>query len=109
MIVLYQKHNNEFVSMISGLPELEESDNKLYLKGGKVIINNLSRIGYKEYPDQSVGLVEGADELDVIPPTLEQLNLRNFTAEELEEKEKGSLIDRIRELEKDVKDLKEKK
>ena len=43
MIVIYFKANNQFIQALKGFPELEERDNKLHFKGGKVIINDTDK------------------------------------------------------------------
>lgn len=90
MIVLYLKGNNQFLQAIKGFPEIEERDNKLYFKGGKVILNDLTRAGYKEYPDQPIEIPtdwdEKTDSVIELPVTLAELGLRDFTSDELLEK-----------------------
>lgn len=86
MIVLYLKANDQFIQAIPGFPEIEERDNKLYFKGGKVILNDLTRAGHREYPDQYFVVPKEMDKEEVISEkavTLTELNLREFTAEEL--------------------------
>lgn len=86
MIVLYLKHNNQFLQTIKGFPEVKEEGNKLLFAGGKVIINDLTKAGYKEYPDQEIDIpTEWDEELEMeveMLVTLEELNLRDFTEEE---------------------------
>jgi len=86
MIVLYLKSNNQFLQAIKGFPEVEERDNRLYFKDGKVIINDLTKAGYKEYPDQEITLLYDDEGMEM-PQTLEQLKLRDFTPNELLEKD----------------------
>lgn len=85
MIVLYLKHNNQFLQAVRGFPQLTEQNNKLYM-GGKVAINDLTKAGYREYPDQEIDIPTEWDEeleMDVeLPVTLEELGLRDFTEEE---------------------------
>jgi len=82
MIVLYLKENNLFLQAIKGFPEVEERDNKLYFKGGKVIVNDLTKVGYREYPDQGFEIPTEYDEetetIVEVPVTLDELNLRGF-------------------------------
>ena len=82
MIVLYLKDNNQFLQAIKGFPEVMEVDNKLCFTNGTVIINDLTKAGYREYPDQmfTIPIDEAGTEL---PITLEELNLRDFTVEDL--------------------------
>lgn len=82
MIVLYLKESNRFLQAIKGFPEVKEEGNKLLLASGKVIINDLTKAGYREYPDQEFELPtewnEELEELVELPITLEELNLRDF-------------------------------
>ena len=93
MIVLYLKHNNRFLQAIKGFPKVKEEGNKLYM-GSKIIINDLTKAGYKEYPDQEIDIpTEWNEELEMmveLPVTLEELNLRDFTEADLKEKAKLS-------------------
>ena len=92
MIVLYLKHNNQFLQAIRGFPKVKEEGNKLLFTDGGVIINDLTKAGYKEYPDQEVDIpMEWDEELEMeveLPVTLEELGLRDFTEEELKERTK---------------------
>jgi len=85
MIVLYLKDNNQFLHRIQGFPELEERDGKLWW-GSKVLINDLTKAGYKILPDQDIPQKyewnEDLGEEVEVPQTLDELNLRGFTPEE---------------------------
>lgn len=93
MIVIYLKENNQYIMKIDGFPELKEQGNKLYV-GDKVVINDLTKAGYKEYPEQRIVIPTKWDEEpesgEPIPQTLAELKLRDFTAEDLLEKQKLS-------------------
>lgn len=114
MIVLYLKDTNQFLQAIKGFPEVKEEGNKLLFADGKVIINDLSKAGYREYPDQEFELpTEWDEELEMaveLPVTLEELNLRDFTEVELKAKANLSrdAFEEIDELKADIKALKEK-
>lgn len=90
MIVLYLKDGNWFLQRIWGFPELKEESNKLYmlLHGAwKVIINDLTKAGYKRCPDQEVIVpTEWDEEMETpveIPVTIANLNLRDFGISDL--------------------------
>lgn len=109
MIVLYFRANNQFIQAIKGFPELEERDNKLYFKDGKVILNDLTKAGYKEYPDQlferPTEWNETTEAMEELPITLSELKLRDFMPEELEDREKPDMKTRVDALEAKVKIL----
>ena len=112
MIVLYLKENNQFLQAIKGFPEIKEEGNKLLFADGKVIINDLTKAGYREYPDQTVDIpTEWDEKLGMgieLPVTLEELNLRtDFTAEDL--KAKMDLAAEIVELKAEIDKLKKMK
>lgn len=106
MIVIYLIKNSQYIMKIDGFPKLVEQDNKLYM-GDKVVINDLVKAGYAEYPDQPIVIpMEWNEELEEdieIPQTLEQLGLRDFTAEDLITKQKLS-----RDLYQEIDELREK-
>lgn len=108
MIILYLKINNQYIMKIDGFPEVEEKGNKLYLKDGRVILNDLTKAGYREYPDQPFEIPTEMDEEAETTfektVTLDELGLRDFTAEELIEKQKPSLEERVTTLEEELKD-----
>jgi len=85
MIVLYLKNNNQFLQAVKGFPELKEGANKLYIEVNgvwKVAINDLTKAGYKEYPDQGITIPRD-EEGNELPITLAELNLRDFEALDL--------------------------
>lgn len=91
MIVLYLKSNNQFLQAIKGFPEVKEMGNRLCFANGKVIINDLTKGGYALYPEQEINVPIRWDEdlqdwVEVLP-TLEELNLKDFTEEELKMKD----------------------
>ena len=90
MIVLYLK-DGTFLQSIKGFPEVKEENNKLLFANGKVIINDLTKAEYREYPDQKYELPTEYDEesgtVIEVPVTIDELGLRGFTPEELIDKE----------------------
>lgn len=114
MIVLYLKDSNQFLQAIKGFPEIKEEGNKLLLADGTVIINDLSKAGYKEYPDQKIYIpTEWNEELDMpveLPVTLAELNLRDFTASDLKERAKQlrDLYAEVDEIKEEIRELKKK-
>lgn len=106
MIVLYLKPNNQFLQAIKGFPEVKEEGGRLLFMDGTVIINDLTKAGYKEYPDQGIEVPkewnkEAGMELD-LPVTLGELNLsEEYTAENL--KAKRDLFAEVDELRAELK------
>ena len=98
MIVIYLKADNQFLQAIKGFPKVEEIGNKLYFKDGKVLINDLTKAGYAEYPDQKIEQKYASDEYGEpieVPQTIKELNLRPMTA-----------ADRPRDLAAEIDDIK---
>lgn len=109
MIILYLKETNQFLQAIKGFPEVKEEGNKLLFLDGGVIINDLTKAGHREYPDQKIDIPTEWDEeleMDVeLPITLEELNLRvDFTVQDL--KAKRDLYAEVDELEGEIAKLK---
>jgi len=98
MIVLYLKHNNQFMQAIPGFPEIKEEGNKLCFANGKVIINDLSKAGYGFYVDQEIKVpTEWNEELEMeveLPVTLDELNLIEFVPEPV--RNLGAEIDELK-------------
>lgn len=96
MIVLYLKENQQFLQSIPGFPETKEENGKLLLKvacGWAVAINDLNKAGYAEYPDQKIEVPIGRNEeggITELPATVQELHLRDFTQEEMRERQKLS-------------------
>lgn len=87
MIVLYLKENNIFLQAIQGFPVVKEENNKLLFENGKVIVNDLIKIGYEIYPDQKVEIPtewnEETREYEDVPTLVDELNLTPMSAEYL--------------------------
>lgn len=113
MIVLYLKEGNQFLQAIKGFPKVTEKDNKLYI-GGNIALNDLTKAGYREYPDQKVNIpTEWNEELEdfvEVPVTLDELKLRDFTEADLAEraKQKRDLAAEIDELKSGADEVKAK-
>lgn len=96
MIVLYLKSNGQFLQAIPGFPQSKEEDNKLLMKIGgywRPVINDLTKAGYSQYPDQRIEwpMIEEDGEIIQKPrATLSEFHLRDFTQEELLERQKLS-------------------
>lgn len=110
MIVTYFIESRKLIMAVPGFPELKEGGEQLWIndpkKGWRVLLNGLhTRAEYKEMPDQPVNIPKRYWEDDgilmdeEIPQTLEELNLRDFTPEELEERQKPSIKERLSALE----------
>lgn len=110
MIVLFLKDNDRFLQAIPRFPDIKEEGNKLLLKFSgywKPIVSDLTKAGYKLYPDQRIEIPNVWDEEleDWVPKevTVAELKLRDFTPEELSERKKLA-----RDLYREVDDLKSK-
>ena len=117
MIVLYLKKSDIFLQAIPNFPETKEEDDKLWIEFRgvwKVAINDLTKAGYKEYPDQLIDIPrvwnEDLDDFVEQEISVKDLNLRDFTALEIKQRNnsKRDIFTEVDEL-KDKVDKLEKK
>lgn len=86
MLVLYLKANDQYLQSIRGPRVFTIEGNKMYLEG-RVIVNNLDKVGYEVYPWRRIEpKLEWDEEMDMeveVPQYMSELDLQPITAADL--------------------------
>jgi len=108
MIVFYTKDNQSVMGWTRGTPDLVISSKGV--RSVDLVMRGVDwdKVEYKEVPDQEIKrkYEEGEDGAREVTQTLSELNLRDFTVEELEERLKPDIETRVKALEDRVFEIK---
>ena len=87
MLVLYLRDGNYFFSVITGTHDFRVEGDSLYVDDQDGRVCDVNKVGWGLHPEQRIEVPTEWDEemqMDVeIPITMAELNLRDFTAEDL--------------------------